>query len=153
MRARTKWDGANGSQKRSNEGNEDERTNKITHAINGCAIRVHDVLGPGLFENIYNECLQYELKEEGLSFEVNRAAPVIYKGVRLKSTYYLSKYKACTEGSEPTEPGNEETEPTNFNGKPMCFRFSSIASLLRLRDPLSPSPSKHAQQTPIERRL
>jgi GxxExxY protein len=64
-------------------------TNVITKAIVGCAIKVHDIIGPGVFENIYNECLQYELKEAGLSFDVNRGAPVVYKGIRLKSKYYL----------------------------------------------------------------
>jgi GxxExxY protein len=53
-------------------------TSAITYSIAGCAIKVHDIMGPGLFENIYNECLQYELKEAGLSFEISRAAPVIY---------------------------------------------------------------------------
>jgi GxxExxY protein len=64
-------------------------TNRITHAIVGCAIRVHAEVGPGVYENIYSECLQYELKEAGLSFELNRPALVVYKGVRLKSKYYL----------------------------------------------------------------
>jgi GxxExxY protein len=64
-------------------------TNGLTRAILGCAIKVHEVIGPGVFERIYNECLQYELKEAGLSFDVNRAAPVIYKGITLKSKYYL----------------------------------------------------------------
>jgi hypothetical protein len=43
-------------------------TNQITRAIVGCAIRVHDVVGPGVYECIYNECMQFELKEpEGAS--------------------------------------------------------------------------------------
>lgn len=64
-------------------------TNAITRAIVGCAIRVHDIIGPGVYERIYAECMQQELKDAGLSFEVNYMAPVIYKGLRLKSTYYL----------------------------------------------------------------
>ena len=64
-------------------------TNHLTRAIVGCAIRVHDVVGPGVFENIYSECMQYELTHAGLSCEVNRLAPVVYKGVRLKSKYFL----------------------------------------------------------------
>ena len=63
-------------------------TNAITRRIIGCAIRVHNVVGPGVFENVYNECVQYELQHEGLEYETNRAVPVIYKGVRLRSTYY-----------------------------------------------------------------
>ena len=64
-------------------------TSPITKRIIGCAIRVHDVLGPGLFESIYNECLQYEFKQDGLSFQANVKAPVICKGLHLKSTFYL----------------------------------------------------------------
>jgi GxxExxY protein len=75
-------------------------TNHITKALLGCAIRVHEAIGPGLFEQIYNECLQYELKETGLSFELNRPAPVIYRGVRLKSKYYLD---FVVEGLVPAE--------------------------------------------------
>src|SRR5215831_6825800 len=75
-------------------------TNQITHAIVGCAIRVHTVVGPGVFENIYSECLQQELIDAGLSFEVNRMAPVVYKGVRLKSKYYLD---LLVEGLVPVE--------------------------------------------------
>ena len=62
-------------------------TNVITRRIIGCAIRVHGVVGPGVFENVYSECLEHELKAEGLSYETARAVPVIYKGVRLKSRY------------------------------------------------------------------
>ena len=75
-------------------------TNEITRAIVGCAIRVHDVVGPGVFESIYSECMQYELKEAGLSFDVNRMAPVVYKGVRLKSKYFLD---LVIEGVVPVE--------------------------------------------------
>ena len=75
-------------------------TNPITKRIIGCAIRVHDLVGPGLFENIYNECMQYELKEDGLAFETNVEAPVIYKGHRLKSKYYLD---LRVEGIVPVE--------------------------------------------------
>ena len=56
-------------------------TNTITRRIIGCAIRVLDVVGPGVFENVYSECLEYELQHEGLAYETNRAVPIIYKGV------------------------------------------------------------------------
>lgn len=64
-------------------------TNTITRRIIGCAIRVHDVVGPGVFETVYSECLEYELRQEGLSYETNRAVAIIYKGVRLRSRYYI----------------------------------------------------------------
>ena len=55
-------------------------TNALTRTIIGCAIRVHSVVGPGVFETVYSECMEYELKEQGLHFELGRPAPIIYKG-------------------------------------------------------------------------
>ncbi|PYR93078.1 MAG: GxxExxY protein [Acidobacteria bacterium] len=64
-------------------------TNLITRAIIGCGIRVHDVVGPGVFENVYEECMAYELTAEKLQFELQRRVPIIYKGVQLKTLYYI----------------------------------------------------------------
>jgi GxxExxY protein len=63
--------------------------NTLTHAIIGCGIRVHREVGPGVLENIYNECMQYELRLEGLRFDRQRAVPLVYKGQKLKSRYYI----------------------------------------------------------------
>jgi GxxExxY protein len=63
--------------------------NTLTHAIIGCGIRVHREIGPGVLENIYNECLQYELRQEGLRFDRGRAVPLVYKGQKLRSRYYI----------------------------------------------------------------
>ena len=63
--------------------------NDLTHAIIGCAIRVHSEMGPGLLENIYNECMQYELRGRGLHFDRERAVPLVYKGLKLRSRYYI----------------------------------------------------------------
>jgi GxxExxY protein len=64
-------------------------TSPLTKSIIGCAIRVHRVIGPGVFERIYSECLTYELKKDGLSFERERPVPLVYKGVRLKAKFYV----------------------------------------------------------------
>ena len=64
-------------------------TAPLTKSIIGCAIRVHRAIGPGLFENVYGECLAHELTERGLSFELERPVPLIYKGVPLKAKYYV----------------------------------------------------------------
>jgi GxxExxY protein len=53
--------------------------NTLTHAIIGCGIRVHREIGPGVLENIYNECMQYELRQEGLRFDRERPVPLVYK--------------------------------------------------------------------------
>jgi GxxExxY protein len=64
-------------------------TNVLTRAIIGCGIRVHSFIGPGVYESVYAECLEYELKLKGLSYEAGRAVPIVYRGVRLKSRFYV----------------------------------------------------------------
>jgi GxxExxY protein len=63
--------------------------NKITDRIIGCAIEVHRNLGPGLLESSYEECLAYEMKQQGLIFERQKEMPVVYKGVYLPCGYRL----------------------------------------------------------------
>jgi GxxExxY protein len=64
-------------------------TNPLTSAIIGCGIRVHAWIGPGVFENVYCECLDYELRDQGFHVELQRAVPIVYRGVPLKSRYYV----------------------------------------------------------------
>jgi GxxExxY protein len=41
-------------------------TNELSSIIIGAAIEVHNTLGPGLLESVYEECLIHELKDIGL---------------------------------------------------------------------------------------
>ncbi len=34
---------------------------ELSHKVIGCAIEVHSVLGPGLLESTYEQCLAHEL--------------------------------------------------------------------------------------------
>ena len=63
--------------------------NEITEQIIGAAIEIHRVLGPGLLESAYEECLSHELKLRGLPFERQRPLPVEYKGIKLECGYRL----------------------------------------------------------------
>lgn len=54
-----------------------------------CAFRVHTALGSGLLESAYEECLFYELCQEGLHVEKQKALPLVYKDVKLESGYRL----------------------------------------------------------------
>jgi GxxExxY protein len=53
--------------------------NEITQKIIGCAIQVHKSLGPGLLESAYEECLSYELINNGLN--IKRQQPTDRKSV------------------------------------------------------------------------
>jgi GxxExxY protein len=66
-----------------------ERFNAITEKAIGCAIEVHRAIGPGLLESAYEECLCYELRQCGLSFERQVPLPVVYKAVKLDCGYKL----------------------------------------------------------------
>jgi GxxExxY protein len=59
----------------------------LTAKVIGCAIAVHRVLGPGLLESAYEECLCYELAQAGLNFRRKVSLPVVYKEVRLECGY------------------------------------------------------------------
>ena len=49
----------------------------LTELVIGCAIRVHDALGPGLLESIYRDCLVIELIANGLTVEVERCVQIV----------------------------------------------------------------------------
>ncbi len=63
--------------------------NEISEKIIGCAIKVHKILGPGLLENAYQECLNYELQKRGLKVEMQKPIPLIYSDVKLDIGYRL----------------------------------------------------------------
>jgi GxxExxY protein len=51
----------------------------IGHRVIGCAITVHQVLGPGFKEAIYERAFRLELDEQGLSYECEKQILVPYK--------------------------------------------------------------------------
>ena len=51
----------------------------LTYHVNGAAIEVHKVLGPGLLESAYHKCLKYELSLRGINFLTEMFVPVNYK--------------------------------------------------------------------------
>jgi GxxExxY protein len=61
----------------------------LTDQIIGFAIEVHRHLGPGLLESAYEDCLCYELNENGMDFKRQVPLPVVYKSVRLDCGYRM----------------------------------------------------------------
>ena len=62
---------------------------EVSRRIIGAAIEVHKVLGPGLLENVYEECLAREFQAVGLGHERQLELPVKYKGTLLDCGYRL----------------------------------------------------------------
>ncbi|MCU0493743.1 MAG: GxxExxY protein [Chloroflexaceae bacterium] len=65
------------------------KVNELTQSIIGAAIEVHRVLGPGLLESAYEECLAHELQLRNVVFERQKPLPVNYKGILLDCSYRL----------------------------------------------------------------
>lgn len=62
----------------------EELTGKI---INTC-MEVHNELGNGFLEPVYQEALEEEFKIQGIPYVREKLLPVIYKGKQLKKEYY-----------------------------------------------------------------
>ena len=60
---------------------------ELTHKIIGAAIEVHRILGPGLLESAYQQCLAHELTLRDLQYKIEVPIPVVYKGVDLDCGY------------------------------------------------------------------
>lgn len=63
--------------------------NELSQRVIGLCIEVHRELGPGLLESAYETALAYELTQAGIPFELQRATPLHYKGVKLDCGYRL----------------------------------------------------------------
>lgn len=61
----------------------------MAYEIVGCAIEVHNELGPGLLESIYEQCLIKELKTNGFLVSSQIPIPISYKGKQLKQDLKL----------------------------------------------------------------
>ncbi len=51
------------------------------------AFHVHKIIGPGMLENVYKNCLAYRLRKRGLSVETEKPIPVIFEEVKMECGY------------------------------------------------------------------
>tara|TARA_R110002050_G_C8859417_1_gene507290 strand:- start:463 stop:711 length:249 start_codon:yes stop_codon:yes gene_type:complete len=63
--------------------------NQIAKVVIGCAIEVHQALGPGLLESAYQECLLFKLRQDGLLVEKEKPIPVVFEEVKLECGYRI----------------------------------------------------------------
>ena len=57
----------------------------LVYQVNGAAVEVHKVLGPGLLESVYQQCLERELILRKINFTSEQTVPLIYKGFNLET--------------------------------------------------------------------
>ena len=64
-----------------------KNVNNITGQILDACIKIHNELGLGLFESVYEEVLMYELIKRELTVQKQKAIPVIYDGIKFEDGF------------------------------------------------------------------
>ena len=60
---------------------------ELTYEIIGSAIEVHKIMGRGLLENVYHQCLKEEFIHRKINFLSEMKIPVIYKNKELETDF------------------------------------------------------------------
>jgi GxxExxY protein len=64
----------------------------LSNKVLGIALEVHSVLGPGLLESAYKECLYYKLFKGGFYVEKEKPMPVIFEEIKLDCGYRIDLF-------------------------------------------------------------
>ena len=56
---------------------------ELTYKINGCAMKVHNTMGNGFQEVIYQRCLAIELERAGMSFTREQEHTIYYENIEV----------------------------------------------------------------------
>jgi GxxExxY protein len=60
------------------------KENEITATIVDAAVQIHQELGPGLLESVYEEILTYELSTRGINVARQMPVPVVYRSLQFE---------------------------------------------------------------------
>jgi len=61
--------------------------NEIAKVVFDAALLIHQELGPGLLETVYETALEHELSKRGLKVRRQVALPVVYDGVKMEDGF------------------------------------------------------------------
>ncbi len=62
---------------------------RVASEIVDSGLKVHKILGPGLLESIYENCLCQELRSRGIDCQRQASLPVVYEDVLLDAAYRI----------------------------------------------------------------
>lgn len=60
---------------------------ELTYEVVGSAIEVHKIMGRGLLENVYHQCLKEELSHRKINFLTEMKIPLLYKSKQLETDF------------------------------------------------------------------
>lgn len=64
-----------------------EEVDSITGQTLDACIKIHNFLGPGLFESVYEQVLFYELEKRGFYVQKQKALPVVYDNIKFEDGF------------------------------------------------------------------
>ena len=91
--------------------------NELTRTIIGAAMEVHSNLGPGFLESVYEAAMAIEFNLQKVSYERQKAIPVMYKGEKAKDFFcdFLVGHKVLVElKALKTVTNTEEAQILNY---------------------------------------
>ncbi|WP_420386785.1 GxxExxY protein [Roseivirga sp.] len=56
---------------------------ELTYSVIGCAMKIHNTMGPGFQEVIYQRCMAIELRNAGIGFQREKEQVVYYDGIEV----------------------------------------------------------------------
>jgi len=65
------------------------KENDISYDIRGAAFKIHNELGPGLLESVYEAAMAYELNEMGYDIKTQVVVPMYYSSIKFEVGFRL----------------------------------------------------------------
>jgi len=66
-----------------------DHVNRLSGRVIHAAYKIHEALGPGLLESVYEVCLVHELSRMGINAERQVPLPVVYNDVKLDDGFRI----------------------------------------------------------------
>ncbi|MCG2793711.1 MAG: GxxExxY protein [Weeksellaceae bacterium] len=63
--------------------------NRLSKIIIDAGLKVHRQLGMGLYETVYEQCLEFELKNRGLIVERQKFLSINYEGMKVDNAFKI----------------------------------------------------------------
>lgn len=112
--------------------------NDLTHSIVGAAIEVHEELGPGLLEGVYEKCMVHLLTYKGFKIMNQQRIPVRFKesflDCDLRYDLLVEEYhrgnKSCRKNSSHIRGPVDDLSETSEESKGNNFKFQLLQYFL-----------------------
>ncbi|MBB4805424.1 GxxExxY protein [Chryseobacterium defluvii] len=63
--------------------------NELSKIVFEAGLKIHKKLGPGLFENVYEECMFHELNKSGVLVEKQKVLSIVYEDLTIQNAFRL----------------------------------------------------------------